>query len=571
MLRKFNRTTLSKTSFIIAFLISVFVFSNIFLSALLFVFGIGITYLQPLLSVLLMLASAFFFLRRQGWKRYALVLGVVFSLILSSFALSSITTDDTVDGPAYHEPAVGAMAYGWNPVYESIGSFHDSGRSPVSLPGGSYEKWVNHYPKAHWIYGANIYHLTGNIETGRSMAILVMYILFFIAFSYFSVRFKSSSAFLLASITALNPISTAQIFSYYNDGMMGNLLFVLILLFTMTVDKRYTYYKLARYILLGFVIALIINIKFTGLLYAGVYSLAYFIYIVALRNRRSEWWKICVVGASGLIVGIFIIGLSVYPKNYLEQGSPLYPLIGAKNTSDIITENQPASFEGMNNLKKLFISNFSETSNISALSGSEPQLKPPFSFTLEELPYLAYVDPRIGGYGVWFSGILIISIAILSYYAIKLVLKKRWSYFWLIALPLIPTAFLLLVMSDAWWARYFPQMYLIPVIALAIVIYEKKVFITALLLFAVLFNAVQSLSVQIPTHISNVEYRNSELAVVDSFVDNGQIIPKVYLNGYGGYAYRFYDRYGSIEILDKSARSSFEQSIKLAKDVEFYK
>ena len=571
MRKSINKRAVSRVSFVIAFLLAIFVFSNIFFSALLFIFGVSVGYVQPALAIVATIVAAVLFLRRSGVVKYVAVLGSVALLIASSLFLTSITTDDTVDGPAYHEPAVGAMSYGWNPVYESVGTFHDSGKSPVNLPGGSYEKWVNHYPKAHWIYGANMYHVTGNMEMGRSMAILVIYILFLVALSYLLVRFKPAIAALVAGLVALNPISIAQMFSYYNDGLMGNLLFILILLFTMMLDKKYSHYKLARYILLGMVLAIIVNIKFTGILYAGVYSLMYFAFIVINKQMRPDWWKVAVTGSIALIIGLFVIGLSVYPKNYVEQGSPLYPLIGAKNTSDIITENQPASFENMNNLKKLFIANFSQTSNISAESGEEPQLKAPFTFSQKELPFLTYVDPRIAGYGVWFSGILLLSVGILAYYFVRIIRQKKWSYFWLVALPLIPTGILLLVMSDAWWARYFPQMYLLPIIALLIVLTEKKVIVANILIFTLLFNIALSLSIQIPAHVSNVEYRNSELKAIDDLTENGKHTPKVYVNGYGGYAYRYYDRYGSIEILDSKVNSGEGESITLSKHMVVYR
>lgn len=566
-----QKNTIIKSSLILALLLIVFVLSNILITSLSFIFGYSVGYWQPVMAIVITIALTVFLLRREGYKKVLLALAVLAVLISSSLLITSVTSDDTVDGTAYHEPAVGAMRYGWNPVYQSVGEFNDSGKSPVTLSDRSYEKWVNHYPKGHWIYGANLYKLTGNMEMGRSMVILIVYAFFLLALSYFSTRFKTRIAVLLAALIALNPISAAQLFSYYNDGMMANLLFMLILLFTMAIDKKYVYGSVMRYVLLASALALIINTKFTGFVYAGIYSATYFAFIVLNKSTREKWWRYAIAGFAGLVVGVFVIGLSVYPKNFTQHGNPFYPLIGSHDTADIITSNQPASFGHTGTLKKLFISNFSETANISEASGDAPVLKPPFTFNLSELPFLSYADPRIAGYGVWFSGILTISVLYLIYVAIRTVVKDQWRHFWLIALPLAPTVFLLIGMSDAWWARYFPQMYLFPMIALIILIATKRKILTQVLVFTMLFNLTLLLSIQVRAQYDGVVYKDSELHLIDKLTENGKYTPKVFVNGYGGYAYRYYDRYGKIEMLPGVIKGKEADSVTLSKYIVVYK
>ena len=76
------------------------------------------------------------------------------------------------------------------------------------------------------------------------------------------------------------------------------------------------------------------------------------------------------------IVAIILVGFSSYVKNFVEHGHPLYPLAG-EGKVDIMTGNQPSSFDNMIGLKKLIYSVFSETDNIVG-DGRSPKLKVPF-------------------------------------------------------------------------------------------------------------------------------------------------------------------------------------------------
>jgi len=519
----------------------------------LFIFGVTIGLLQPILAIVVTLASSIFFWKEHKLLRFLIILGAAVLLVFSSASLTLITRDDTVDGTAYHEPAVGALRYGWNPVSETVQDFYKKGNPPFKLNPSDYGAlWVNHYPKAHWIYGANMYRLTGNIETGRSMNVLVMFILLLLTFSYVIRIFKPGVATLLALLVAFNPIGVTQLFSYYNDGMMGNLLFIMIVLLTVLIDKkRRSNNRIMLYAFLSMVIAIAINTKFTGFVYTAAYCLAYLLFMFIVKPTKNEYIKFMVAGVVALVVGVFIIGLSVYPKNFIQKGNPFYPLAG-QGSVDIITSNEPASFQGMRGIKKLFIANYSQTSNVSAGSGTEPSIKPPLTLGLSELPSLSLVDARIGGYGVWFSGVLTISILCIVGYACYVLVKRKWKYeFWLLTVPLVATIGLLLVVSDAWWARYFPQMYVLPMAALIMLLARKRAVIAAVLTSTILFNIVLSMSIQFPAQHQDIQYTNNELSLIDKLTDNGKYTPKVYLNGYAGYAYRFYDRYGKIDILSK--------------------
>ena len=63
-------------------------------------------------------------------------------------------------------------------------------------------------------------------------------------------------------------------------------------------------------------------------------------------------------------------------------------------------------------------------------------------------------DLRISGWGIFFSGLLIVSMIILIKYY-KAYKKESWILY-----TLGITVLLLLVMSESWWARYTPHFYL---------------------------------------------------------------------------------------------------------------
>lgn len=573
MKKTLNKKTIAEASFYISLMLAMFVFSNVLISSVLFIMHVSISPLQPILAILITTIFGLIILRKQGLYFIGGVFALTVLAVASSIYITSITSDDTVDAPGYHEVAVGAMRYGWNPVYEQIGNFNSSGKSPIKFQPGNYEKWDNHYPKAHWVYAANIYSLTHKIETGRSMVLLVVCILFFLTLHYSLLRFTLAMSTILAFLAAFNPISAAQIFSYYNDGMMGNFLLIAVLLLTMLLDRKYKSFSWMHYLLIVMALVLMMNLKFTGVVYAGVYCMAYLAYVITNKSyRRTLVWPLLVTGAASVLIGVLVVGLSVYPKNFVEKGSPFYPLAGGNSGVDIITANEPYLFHNMRDTQKLLISNFSATDNISESSGRDPKLKVPFTFDMNELSYLSYVDPRIAGYGVWFGGILIISITWLLYLFGRLGAKKDWKNFWFLALPFIPTAIIVLVVSEAWWARYLPQMFLVPAVALVSLMLRKHKYIANILIFAMLFNTILTLNLQIVGQKEGLIYRASEEKAVDKLLENGKYTPKLYLGNFPGLAYRYYERYGSVILLpEKLSGEDAKNSLKLAKDIIVYR
>ena len=203
------------------------------------------------------------------------------------------------------------------------------------------------------------------------------------------------------------------------------------------------------------------------------------------NNKIKEVINTTMFFAIITLVSVLLVGSNSYVKNLIVDKNPFYPLMG-HNKVDIMTYLQPASFKNMSPIKKNYYSIFSKTGNIGVFNHGEPELKIPFSFDRNEINQIGY-DTRIGGYGVLFSGIFIISSIIILFELIHLVMIKKYENLLLILISMIIIVGLCLFLSDGWWARYAPYLYVLVLISLIIMAsYKRKTVITIFALFIVI-------------------------------------------------------------------------------------
>ena len=393
-----------------------FIVINILLASLMFIFKVGITSHYVMISLFFCIIVTVYLSIKEKIltkKNYYLgILYIVFPLVIihSSIYLNGKVVDTSYDGNAYQKAIVGLLKDGWNPIYESSEDFDESNEHKIYLKESGHYLWVDHYAKASHIYQANIYALTGNIESGKSINTLSIISLSLILFSLMALHFKKVLFPLFFTICAITPsFVCAQFLTNYIDLLVYIYLLLLILsLFYLDYNEQ----KRIGFVIYLSCLLMLINIKFNSFAYAGLYCLGYYIYfIVKLKKgilNKKFFWKFTGISAIGVILGVFVIGLSVYPKNLIEKGNPFYPIYG-KGKVDIISMYQPASFKNMSTPKKYFISMFSKVDNIGWWSNYEPILKIPFSYDDKEIDVIKSSDTRISGNGVIFGGIFIIS------------------------------------------------------------------------------------------------------------------------------------------------------------------
>jgi len=410
-------------------------------------------------------------------------IGISVGVIILSILFSCFLFDRSSDGDTYHKDAIGVLKEGFNPVYQSSEDFIEE-RKDDSKELTTYSIWTDHYAKANWIIAANFYSFTGNIESGKAMNFLSLYVLFTFIFFAFNQKWKWKKAFIFAGIISLNPITASQLFTFYNDFLVCVYLFLAIFLL-LRLDKEETIEDWIYYIL---TFLLLSNLKFNGLGYLLVFSFFFMcrkLYFAWKEQKFLKVFKKLVLLFIPLFIGSLIIcGYPTYVKNTIDHKTPFFPLYG-EGKQDIMTLQQPKRFQSMMPIQKLFYSTFSKTNNLR--ENDHLDLKVPFTVSKTELVPATSYDLRISGFGIFFSGLLCVSIVILFAFYKKY--KKDTRLLFTLGI----TTLLLLLMNESWWARYTPHFYLF-IIAGVYVLFEygknQKKLLNGIYIFLIIVNTL---------------------------------------------------------------------------------
>lgn len=463
------RNNSAKSFYLCAFFMLCFIFFIIFITSFLFFFKIKVSPSVPIVSLVFCILVTVYNLKKFDlliFKKWPfIVISLVLPIILIGISIycTGKIYDFSWDGNAYHKVAIGEMKNGWNPVYELVEDFDKESDTTLKLAYS--QKWVNHYAKASYIYGANIYSLTGNIETAKSINLISICIMLFFVLSFLLAQGKSILFSIVFTICVMSyPVVSAQYLTNYVDLLLYIYLFlVLFSFFVFEKMSKPSYYQKVALFSYFMLLIIAINIKFTCFAYCGIFCLGYYIwYLVRLKNKKLNinfFKKVTAVSIVAVVLGAVVVGYSTYVRNILTHGNPFYPLLG-KNKVDIITPNAPYYFKDKSPIEKFIISTYSETSNISRSTMLEAKYKFPFTISNDELNSLSSADVRIGGNGVYFGGIFIISLVLFIINSFK-VYKKNNNLFWLIMIPVAITVIMIPLLSESWWARYFPQPYFV--------------------------------------------------------------------------------------------------------------
>lgn len=467
-----NKKMVSRVLFLGGLTLTAFVFLNILISSLLFIIHVGISAVTPVVSLVLSLGLLLFLWKKSSQQQNLIpvlvILLVVLAIIIGSIAVSGKILDYTYDGNSYQKNIIGKLRDGWNPVYENIEDFDSESDLCFGMTSEN-SLWENHYAKATHYYAACIYKLTGNIETGKSVNLISLAALILIVAAYFLYQDKHVIFTILFCVVIMTyPVFVVQLFTNYIDLLLGIYLFLLIFCFLLFEEDAFFDGYTERFLLFMMVLSIMINIKFSSFAYAGIFSLGYYIWYICrmVRKRLERRWFVnfTAVAVVSVLVGVFVIGLSVYPRNMLEHGNPFYPLFG-EDSVDIMTINSPAAFSTLSPLERFFTALFSKAANMVYVDGATPEFKLPFTYTENEYQILYCADLRISGHGVLFSGIFIASVILMavSFSHLK---KYNQKLLVLTAIPVFVLILMVCTMEDVWWARYFPQLFLIPLFVL---------------------------------------------------------------------------------------------------------
>lgn len=457
--------------FHISLFLLLFVTSIIVITSFLLLLGMTVTKWTILYA--LFFSVGFLYLIKPDKKK---VVWIVLAALLVCIALiysSACVYDTTWDGSAYHKTAVGLLKEGWNPVYQSSNAFNSLSQS-IAYDATNPLKWAEAYPKASWYFASTIYAFTGNIESGKVYTLLFMFIVFGLFYDYLSCKnIKKWKVILVCILAAFNPISFAQMQSYYIDGMVTSILMCLILLFISYFDADYHRSKIEILAAVACLIILGCNLKFSVVLFTASYCIMFFLFS-AWRNYKNGIGHISLrlfAFFSGIgSFSVLIVGFAPYITNIKRYRNMFYGFTdlmgGALRTSGAV--------EGLNNFQMFWASLFGKMSHGEYKTLGD-LLKLPFTVNSSELQYYSFVDTRVGGFGILFSGIFVLSSIVLFIYL--LTRYKQMNSANVIALLLSAISFLeITLLPGTFQARYVGQIYLMPLCALILLFinHDKK-------------------------------------------------------------------------------------------------
>jgi hypothetical protein len=419
------------------------------------------------ISVLSVSALAFvgIYLNRKLSRRDAfLILSIVIGCVAAAAVVCVYIYDVSSDGRGYHTDAVLAILQRINPIYRQI-------PSPEPI-------FVNHYPKATWYFAAFVVRFFRVYQLGKIYNFLLMVACLAYARSFFQRQgLHGLFGDLLAVATAFSPVVVAQLTTFYLDSALGSLVSLVIL---SAVNMLYRPERFDR-VVFALCASLLIGVKFTGLVYVvAISGILLLLRVLKIREPRT-FGAVRLVAidsftvAGVLLAGTLILGFNPYVTNKQQGFHPLYPAypfnavpIMARNNGLLI----PLEIRGQSFSRAHMLL-------LSLLSRSEVRdvpltLKIPFSVTVREIRSMGAPDPRMAGWGVFFSGVTICSLTLFLF-------TRAWrdSAPWLLVLVMTVASFALNPMS--WVARYAPQIALIPIFLVAPVL---RVAVGRLLIFA---------------------------------------------------------------------------------------
>jgi len=549
-----------------AIFLLVFIGINILLSSILFLCHISISYINILFSTLLTIWFVLVFYKNKSNKQIMIAGIIAICILMASIYICSHTYDTTWDGNTYHKLAIGMLKDGWNPVYQSAETFIKDDVTHLGIIDDSRNSiWINHYPKASWIFSANVYSVTNNIEASKIINVLIMYIAFALIMNYLYKKTNIIFSFLIAFVTCVNPISIVQAFSYYIDGLMGLCIYIIICALVSLTDtnikdeQNSEWFERQNYLVLAITLVLCINLKFTGLAYAAIFCIMFFGFWLFRAYKegklKEKLIKYLSYYLTVVLVAICIVGFSPYIKNILNKGNPLYPLMG-KDKIDIMTYNEPKSFIQRGAIDKFFTSLFGVSENVkSNETDKDPTLKIPFAIKEGEINQYNRPDLRISGFGVWFSGIFIISLCGIIYFLYKYLRAKEYEKFSFVLTFFLISVILVVFVEGSWWARYVPYIYLFPILVTFLFSKQDKktckiiaVVICLLLLANVGMITYTSLKNTLTNYMS-IEKEMKNIKRIN--LENGKVIVNLRTDGFPSLLYNLRDKQITVELRER--------------------
>ncbi len=423
-----------------------------------------------------------------------------------SLYVAGLFYDFSYDGQAYHQEMVMTLYNGWNPFVQIL-----------EKEDTIYWKWLNVYPKAIEVIQTHLYIISSHIEESKAVSFIYAAIAFFYSVAFFlkGKNLNLITSILFALLLILNPVAIYQSASFYNDGI---LYFAFLSLFFILI---YVYTHKKNYPLATMIISIILlsNIKTTGLVYS-VILMTLFHGIVWYSSKIRLALKIFFTSVLGYVLAFFLFGFSPYILNSVHHGHPLYPAAGA-DKYDYAALNAPESIANKTAPERFLISLFSKTTQARSNRGTV-EIKTPFTYTEDEIPYLTTSGVTIGGFGVYFSGAFLMSLVSLVF-LLKFGDKRKNKFLLVILFIIMLTT---LINPASYYARYVPQFWLFPASVAIYSLVSKKMglrFLGVLLYLIMILNSLFISSYYFPNNLQNSKELRRQLSVLSLISDRNNL------------------------------------------------
>jgi hypothetical protein len=410
------------------------------------------------IAAILALIFVYLFEGKKDKQSFIISIAITITISFISYYLGCYYYDFSYDGMSYHQEAIVDLSKGWNPVYENSKS--------------QYNLWLDHYQKGIEILQANFYSLINRIESGKMLNFLLAISTLLVVIDALSLIFKNWMVKIsLAIFTTFPLVVIGQLFTIYNDGLYYLLTISLLALLFLFYENKNVFFGL----LLVAVSVMMCSIKFSTIPTFVIITFACLAYIFYKKE-----WKL--IKPTSILIGVIaIMGLlnNVNPivTNLAKGKHVFHPLMGQEKV-DIISHIIPPYMHEQNKFERFKSSFFSRVSNDfhpANPSAHHYHAKFPFTIYPTEIDYLSHYDLRLSGFGLFSSGIFLLAMLILIFYPILLykynpsIWKNDKQKYLLLYGLVITILFTIFINPEFWWARYVPQMWLLPILALIII------------------------------------------------------------------------------------------------------
>lgn len=434
------------------------------------------------IALLVSLIAGSWLARREGLISWQIITSSFVAITIAgiSLFLASKFFDMSWDGLWYHQTAVYQMTHGWNPFYDPMHNFAPH-----------LQDWVRYYAKGPWYISLALFETTHNIEIAKAAPWIALMATFFAVFAVsIDFRMHRRTAALIAALVSLNPVVTCQLASYLVDGLMISFL-------ACFIAAMFRWFQRPSLLIVVIAIAsavLSINSKLTGLVYLCFFCAAGGIYI--LVRRRELFWRYVVILSISISAGTVIFGFNPYVTNTINRSHPFYPMLGTASYPSLSESGQdpieryetPHNMVGRNRFIRFAYAIFGRPGSQPFFQGENANLMWPFDIGWKDFHIFYFHEVRISGFGPLFSGALIMSLLLFGAVLVRPSIPREIIILFIGAIVLS-----VLISKHTWWARYGPQLWWLPIIAVVagFVSGWRPVRWTAYVLTAILlFNAV---------------------------------------------------------------------------------